>query len=104
MTADTSPDTDPGTFEDRDEPMLSAPCSILCYTCDDRTLVCVCVCVCTCVCVYVCVCMCVCVYVCMCVYVCVCVFVCVCVCVCVSLNYFALVLSLCCSTGVRVRA
>jgi len=27
--------------------------------------------------------------------------VCVCVCVCVSLNYFALVLSLCCSTGVR---
>jgi hypothetical protein len=30
--------------------------------------------------------------------------VCVCVCVCVSLNYFALVLSLCYSTGVRVRA
>jgi hypothetical protein len=28
--------------------------------------------------------------------------VCVCVCVCVSFNYFALVLSLCCSTGVRV--
>ena len=30
--------------------------------------------------------------------------VCVCVCVCVSINYFALVLSLCCSTGVRVGA